>query len=110
MQLDVCELPVKQSLGMTSGLPYLVIVNTKRVWPDAGYCPQAELSATSSPCAAHLLLAVVLAEVDEVVDICMPGLQVQRKCTLALATPLVHIPGHTPMCEPLENCIWARCT
>ena len=41
----------------------------------------------------HLLLAVVLAQVQEVKDVRVPGLDVDGKGALALAAALVHIPG-----------------
>ena len=40
----------------------------------------------------RLLLAMVLAQVQPIEDVCMPGLQVDGKGSLALAAPLVHIP------------------
>lgn len=50
---------------------------------------------------AHLFLAVVLFQIQEVEDVGVPGLQVNGESALALAAPLVHVAGR--VVEHLEH-------
>ena len=75
---------VKTPCTSSTPLGHIFPASETSVWLEA---PAAAQHVT------HLLLAVVFAQVKEVVDVCMPRLQVQRKSPLALAASLVHIPG-----------------